>query len=207
MKCIRPAVDEATARRRLERTRFKFLRRCLRQCLHFALLPMHASRNRALDIPVRRPLPYMETVWMPYFRVTLETLAKGNSQPVDTLVGGRDGVFALTDLAGMTIEQQTDREHFSPTLNETEAADVARTGLVSAILRSPGWRAKPTIGRTQAVELLQYPFWVYYFERRWGRLDVKVLDAVTGKPSGGKVKASILAAFVNAKHRPRLSRP
>ncbi len=143
----------------------------------------------------------MDVVWLPYYRVTIESVAKGQSRQIDTLVGGHDGSFAVMDLAGLTLEPQPQAEHFDPTLDEAEADQIARSGLVAAILRSPGWASKPTVGDTHRVELIQYPFWVYTFERRRGRLDIKVLDAVTGNLPGPKVKGSILEAFVSASGR------
>ena len=199
MKFVQPVVDEATARHRLERQRFKLLRRCVGRCLHLALLPIYLTDRSARREPLRRALPYVEIVWLPSYRVTIETVAKKTVRPVDTLVGGHDGQFALVDLANLTIEHRTDRGHFPPTLDRQQAVDVARSGLVSAILRSAGWGAKPSIGQTHDVELLQYPFWAYYFERSTGLLDVKLLDAVTGKIAGSKVKASLLAALLDAK--------
>ena len=107
----------------------------------------------------------------------------------------------MVDLSSLTIESQEDVEHFSPTLDEAGAVEAARSGLITAVLRSPGWSAKPRVGSLRSVELLQYPFWVYYFERRRGLLDAKLLDAVTGRPTGGKVKDAMMAAFVEARGR------
>ncbi len=141
----------------------------------------------------------MEVVWLPCYWMKIEATRKGTSRPVDVLVGGCDGQFTLADLSGVTYESHPDVQPFVPVIDDAEADRIARSGLVSAVLRSPGWRAKPTIGQTLQAELLQYPFWVYTFERRRGRLDIKVLDALTGALPGPKTKASILRAFVDAR--------
>lgn len=141
----------------------------------------------------------MEVVWLPCYWMKIEATQKGTSGPVDVLIGGCDGQFTLADLSGVAFESPPDAEPFPPVLDDARADQIARTGLVTAILRSPGWRAKPTLGQTLQVELLQYPFWVYTFERRRRRLDIKVLDAVTGSLPGPKTKASILRAFVDAR--------
>lgn len=40
-----------------------------------------------------------------------------------------------------------------------------------------------------------YPFWIGYFDRRHGKLDVGLLDAVTGKRMGARVKRAFLTAL------------
>jgi len=193
---ILPVVDQDTAREKLERQRFKRLRRSLT-----ALLNRLPSRHRDAAGPPapRRPLPYMEVVWMPAYHVTIDLTAKGRTHPVDVMVGGRDDQFAMMNMADLTFDRHADPESFPPTIDEPQAEQVARSGIVTAILRTPGWGAKPTIGQTRHIELVQYPFWVYHFERRAGLLDIKILDAVTGNLPGPKTKSTILRAFVEGR--------
>lgn len=146
----------------------------------------------------RRPLPYMEVVWLPCYHVRIETVFKGTPRPVDALVGGYDGQCAMMDLSELTFASRDDVEHFPPAISQADAVEIARASLVAAILRSPGWGTKPKIGQTLHVELVQYPFWAYYFERRAGRLDVRVLDAITGKLPGPKTKLAMIQAFIDA---------
>lgn len=150
------------------------------------------------SIELEHPLPYMEIVRLPCYLIAVETIAKGSARDVDVLIGGCDGQFALVGAAGLGFESDDGIEAFPPTINESEAIQQAQSGLVTAIMRSPGWGAKPDIGGVASVELVQAPYWVYYYERRRGRLDIKVLDAVTGNIPGPKVKLSMIQAFVNA---------
>jgi hypothetical protein len=48
------------------------------------------------------------------------------------------------------------------------------------------------------VEIVQHPFWAYYFRRLGGKLDVKLLDAVTGSLAGPKGKVALIAALERA---------
>ena len=54
--------------------------------------------------------------------------------------------------------------------------------------------AKPIPDSVESVELLQYPYWVYYYRRR-ARIDFAVLDAATGMRAGNKIEISILDAL------------
>ena len=51
------------------------------------------------------------------------------------------------------------------------------------------------MGDLVSSDLLLYPFWVYYYERKPGALDILIEDAVTGAKGGAKTKAAILNAF------------
>jgi hypothetical protein len=83
-------------------------------------------------------------------------------------------------------------------LDENEAARIARKELLAVIMRQRSGRKKPLPGNVVNVELLQYPFWIYYYERRRERLDIRVLDAVTGSKPGPSIRASFLNAFASA---------
>jgi len=156
------------------------------------------SRSPSAAARTARPLPYLETVWLPHYHVRIETVLKGACSDVDTLVGGHEGGFAVMDLADVPDLVDVDELAFRPAIDEAKAIEIARTGLMTALMRSPGWRARPTVGPVRHIELLQYPFWVYYYQRRRSRLDIKVLDAVTGQMPGPKLKCAILTAFVDA---------
>lgn len=194
MRCIQPVVDRRTALERLERQRFRRFRRFIRTLL--GRLPRSAPTSSSSDF--NRPLPYMEIVWLPCYHIAVETTSKGVVRQANVLVGGCDRQFSLVGQPGPVFETRKDVEPFPPTIGQAEAADLAQSGLVSAVLRSPGWRGKPKIGQTRSVELVNQPYWVYYYERRPGRLDIKVLDAVTGKTPGPKTKLAMIQAFIDA---------
>jgi hypothetical protein len=137
----------------------------------------------------------MEAVWLPYFRVTVETHRKGKTETVDALIGGHDSSFTIFDWSTTQPDPSNDRQPFDAAIDEAQAEHIARQGLVRFVMRSPGWGAKPTIGRTTSVTQIHYPFWVYYFERRRGTIDVKLLDALTGQHTGTKAKVAFLAAI------------
>jgi hypothetical protein len=143
-----------------------------------------------------RRLPYLEIVWLPHYRVTFETVRADQRSTVDTLIGGHDRQVTICDFNGVLWDSEAAHETFDPELRETEAPELARRGLLAALLRGRG--PKPSIGKMLNLQLVHYPYWAYYYERRGGLLDVKMLDAVTGSPAGPKTKVAFLAALVKA---------
>lgn len=198
MKFIQPLLDAGTARRRIEHQRFKHLRRWLG--LPFRWLAWTYLNEGRKSEPARflRPLPYLEIAWFPYYLVTMEAVVKSSPQDVTTMVGALDGRVTLIRVTDLKFAAQVDAEPFPPKLSEAEAVERARNFLLSALLRSPQWAAKTTLGQVRRVDLVHYPFWVYYFERRPGRLDVRILDAVTGQRVGAGVKGVFLEAVVTS---------
>ncbi len=143
-------------------------------------------------------LPRLELVCLPHYLVTVEVISTGKRREVVTTVEAYAGTFGLFD-DRLPCELRSDHACFPPRISEAEAIEIARNELQMALLRSRGGSRKPLVGEVQDVAMLQYPYWVYYYERRKGRLDIKVLDAVTGGPPGPKIKASLLAAFIDTR--------
>jgi hypothetical protein len=200
LKYFSPLVDEQTATRRFGR------RPLVRLLQRFGagigrLAVRHPESPSLPSSGSERTVPFAELVFLPYYLITFDASVKGASHPVDTLVGGCDAEFAWVDLSHARFESRPDQERFPPAIDDVHAEQIARSALMSSILRSPGWRGKPVIRQARSVEIVQYPFWVYYFERRRGLLDIKVLDAVSGKRPGTKLKAALLGALVDAARR------
>lgn len=192
MSFIRPVVDRDTAWQRLDRRR---LRR-----LSVAWSRVTGRGRRGDGSPsapgrYRRPLPYLEILWLPCFRVTFEVASGGRTSTVDVLVGGHDRQVTICQAADIQWDSEDGRERFGPDVTETEAPALARRGLLAALSRGRRWGARPSMGEAVGVQLVHYPFWVYYFERRKRMLDVRMLDAVTGSLAGPKAKAALFAAL------------
>ena len=105
------------------------------------------------------------------------------------------GAFAIFEMHPYLLDSPPPGDHFPPRIPESEAVETGRRELQHTILRLRSMGGKPVVGEAQRVELLQYPFWVYYYERRRGLLDIKLLDAVTGGKGGAKTKVGVLEAF------------
>lgn len=195
MRFFQPLLDRRNALERLERRRFKRVRR---------LAGAAASViRRLMGVPVRptefrRPLPYVELVWLPYYLVRMDVSFRGSPKTLTSLVSGRDGQFAVSELPEPGTASEEGVRLYPPLLDEARAAEIAHTGLVSTVLRTARVARGAVVGDVRTVEPVQYPFWVCHYERRRGRLDISVLDAVTGKWPGPRIKTTILQAFVQA---------
>lgn len=144
-------------------------------------------------------MPLLEVVWLPYYRIAFTADDGGRTRTVETLIGGHEPSFALMDAEGFEWLADTDRESFRPVVSAEEAVTIARDRLTGVIMRQSRWGRQPTLGDAQQCTAVHYPFWAYYFARRGGILDVKLLDAVTGEPTGPKLKAALLAALEGAR--------
>ncbi len=190
MKYVQPGVSEAAAVRFFERRRLGNLWGLLRR-------PRTVTRN---STRLERCIPYAELVWLPYYIIRSRLRSASSESEITVSVEGYSGSFAIFQTQADIIDGEPKGETFPPRLDENEAARIARKELLAVIMRQRSGREKPVPGDVVNVELLQYPFWVYYYERRRERLDIRVLDAVTGSKLGPSIRASLLNAFAAAKH-------
>jgi hypothetical protein len=188
MKYLQPRVTEVAAVRFFERRRLGNLWGLLRR-------PRSTTRN---SISSDRRIPYAELVWLPYYIIRIKLRSARSESEITVSVEGYSGSFALFETQADIVDGEPKGEIFRPRLDENEAARIARKELLAVIMRQRSGRKKPLPGNVVNVELLQYPFWIYYYERRRERLDIRVLDAVTGSKPGPSIRASFLNAFASA---------
>jgi hypothetical protein len=188
MKYLEPRVAEAAALRFFERRRLGNLWGLLRQ-------PRAAKKNPTCS---ERRIPYAELVWLPYYIIRIRLRSARSESETTVSVEGYSGSFAMFQRKADIVDGEPKGETFHPRLDENEAARIARKELLAVIMRQRSGRKKPVPGEVVSVELLQYPFWVYYYERRRERLDIRVLDAVTRSKPGPSIRASLLNAFAAA---------
>lgn len=187
MRRLHATVDAETARQRLERARFPWL---------LAWLPRR-----------RPPRPsHLELVGLPHWLVTFAIHGDTKKATVAALIGGHEATFALLEPDEYVWDEaDDDAEQFEPALPRDEAIELARRGLLRVMLGRSDWGPRPELGELRSIERIDYPFWAYYFARRGGMLDVRLLDAVRGSPAGPKAKVALLAAL--AGKRSPFSRP
>ncbi len=146
--------------------------------------------------------PRADLVWMPSYLLTIQLESKQGPSEVTCSVDACSGSFALFQMHDAIVDGEAEGKTFPPVLDEAVAEKVAREELVKVILRRRSRAGKPLPTETLRVELLSYPYWVYYYQRRPGFIDIKVLDAATGRPVGNKIKLGILDAFKAAAKSP-----
>lgn len=176
MRQIVTAVDEATARRVVERTaRFrvrKFFSKLLRR-----------SNPASLEL-----------VYLPAYFVSINLRGKKQTSRAGCIIEGFSGTFALFDSKDAFCPFEGEAHSLPPELSEADAERIARESLIRIILRRRSRDAKPIPESIESIELLQYPYWVYYYRRRT-LIDFAVLDAATGMQAGNKIEMSILKAL------------
>ena len=194
MKFLEPVVPEKIAWRRLHRRRFDRVRRLIRSSARLWRND-NGETQAAQPGRTRGRLPYVEVVWIPSYRVQFEVLRGDAVVKIETLVGGNERTFSVWNFSDARWRTSAGGDHFSATIDEREARAIAQQGLSESLLRRRGWSCKLTVQPEVRTELVQYPYWVYYFARRGDKLDFRMLDAVTGRPVGAKMKVSLLSAL------------
>lgn len=179
MRHLRPAAGEDEAGRVLRGERSGLLTRIWRGIF--------------LSAPVKS-----ELVWSPVYLVEIALDLRGARSTVLCSVDGLTGAFAIFDMRSLIDEGGAAGDTFRPRLDEIEAERIARESLMTAILRRRGRSGKPSPRETISVELLRWPYWVFYYRRRNGAMDIRVIDAATGDRVGHKIKLGLLDAFCAA---------
>ncbi len=190
VKHLEPYLDEADALSVFERKRMPWLRKWLlgenevalgRQSHHF------------------RRMPYAERVWLPYYVIDYDVKTKKLDSVISVSIEAYSGAFAIFQMQTQLIDgEPPEGEFFPPEMPEDEAVSTGRDHLHTAIVREKGRRLDPEVREAVNIEIVHYPFWVYYFERRRGLIDIKVLDAARGEKPGNKTRISLLNAFAKA---------
>lgn len=166
---------------------------CLRKPFPFSL----ASRTETsvYDCGAGR-LPAIELIWFPHYLIPIRlTTPKVESWQTVSVEGG-SGAFAIFDVEDEVKNGVPNARLYPPKLSEADAVKEGRNRLLRTIMHQRSRGAKPKLGETGAVRLLQYPYWVFYYERRRKFVDVKVVDAIMGRRAGAKTRAAVLDAFV-----------
>lgn len=144
-----------------------------------------------------RPLPLIEIVWMPQYLLRFAMQGIRGPETALVTVDAYSSQFALFFAERQVLDGTLDGEQPGPELTQQRAESIARANAQKWLLRYHRVR-KLTVGALESVEVLRYPFWVYYYQRRRGLLDIRIVDAVTGELPGSKIKYGIVRAFERA---------
>jgi len=185
---ICPRVDQAAARERFERRRFNRLRRVARAW----------GIHRPPPAPPRgisRELPHLTLVWLPQYLLSFDVVEDRHHATTHLLVGGYEPQVTLIELRGISWQAPSRVSPFSPIVSLDEARRAAQRTMATARLRNVQKRGRYVVSPHAPSRLVYYPYWAYYFARRAGMLDVRLLDALSGKSVGPGVKTSLLSAL------------
>lgn len=151
--------------------------------------------------PDSRTLPFIERLWLPAYAVCVHSQQRDKEIRTWTTVDGLAGYFAFLDNVNDLTERELTEDSFPPSVTREQAETSARRGLLQFVMRQRGQFNKPVIDGIDEVRLYHFPVWVLYFHRLTKRLDIKALDAYTGKPGGAKMRVGVLDALIAARNR------
>jgi hypothetical protein len=143
---------------------------------------------------------------MPAYAVCLHASSSKGKRSVWTSVEGICGEFSLFECLDDLVSVDRDEDSFPPEITETQAVDLARKGLLKFVISQRGQINKPVVDELEEVRPYHFPLWIYYFRRQGRFLDIKVLDARTGKSAGAKMRVAVLQALVSQRKACRVSR-
>ena len=139
VKFIEPVISEDSAWRQLTRRRLngvRFLARTVaRRVGDNADLWERAGQPQRL----RGTVPFLEILWLPYYRVQLAAQSGDRSLTIEALVDGHEATFTPWDFAEVHWVESLDRESFAASIDAATALSVARQGFLDAALRRAEW--------------------------------------------------------------------
>ena len=147
------------------------------------------------NVGTLKRMPYLERIWLSYYQIPIDVTSVHGPGVITVSVEAHSGAFAIFEMHKDIVEGELEGQAFPPKLTEEEAAVIGRKGLLKSIMRRRGQRGKPVVHSPGAAEVFYYPYWVYYYERRRGFIDIKALDALTREKAGARTKVGILGAF------------
>lgn len=194
MRAIKSSIAETAARAKL---RPGYLATLWRQAVQVA-------SKYAADAA----LPYLEILRMPCYLVSVELHYGGERAECVFLVDANSGTVNQIDNGSCDFEDREVDGILSSALSESDAEEEVRKCLGKRALVGRASNGALRVGDTLRIEKIQYPYWVYYYERRAGKIDIRVLDATTGALTAHAIKSSILTVFsagatIGGKSQPR----
>ncbi len=186
MKLLPVNIDESLARDRLTRRSFARLRSLISRAATTVIAPNAQSVKTAHRF---------ELVYLPQYLVTFELKDATTTRLAAVLVGAHEPTATLWDVTHTDWVETTEELEFPPSVDPQLAKQLARRQVNASLRRlMPGAREWPTLD-CATIELVGYPYWTYYFHRRARLFDVRLLDAVSGRPAGARLKVALLTAL------------
>lgn len=159
------------------------------------------GRLRSREGSEAKKLPFAERIWMPYHLFTFEVSSRKGPGTLVVSVETWSGAFAIFQLEEFLKDDGRDEGEVLPVRRSPdECAVSAREDLIHTILRQRSrMGGKPTPGAIVAQETVLYPLWIYYYARKPGMIDIKIVDAVSGQMVGHRTRGGVLEAFLAQK--------
>ena len=114
-------------------------------------------------------------------------------------------MFSFLDGIDDLATREVDEDAFSHNISSALAEEVARRGVLQYTLRQRQFK-RPVVEGVEEVRTYHFPVWVYYYRRLSRRIDIRVLDAYTGKPGGSRMRMAVINALIRARKEAMLGK-
>ncbi len=176
---LRPQVPVEVAHTRLGVTRFRKVSTLARLLAH-----VRGKSPRKFD--------HLELLYLPTYAVTLT----GQDHTGHLLCDAYEGHATPVDLVEAQWDEDSRPLEFLPRLNPDQAELATREAMARMRWGKTVSVTAPA-SMTTRIELIGYPYWAYYYQRRFGKLDAKLLDGFTGRLAGPRAKVALLKALAS----------
>jgi len=167
-----------------------------------AVKPQLTQREARVELTRKRWFSFrkpefrrMELVYLPYYFFQLFISRPAGEMSVSAAVDGLTGTFALVEEPSLQYTEPDGLETPGFRISSPEAEKICRNEyrhrLFSYALRQ---KASVTLKTVELVGAIHYPYWIAYF-KIGAKYDFSALDAVSGKPTGIKMRQIFVTAF------------
>jgi len=136
----------------------------------------------------KRRLLRVEKVYVPHYLFTFHQSARSGTEVHYVLVDAVCGFGAFTNVEPELRKEGPEAPVFATLVPHEKALAKARDWLTKWNLRKHTFHLKPPELLSSRALLFHFPFWVAYYQRPSGRMDLEVVDGVQGYMEGGRTK-------------------
>jgi hypothetical protein len=143
----------------------------------------------------KRRLTRIEKVYIPHYLFIFHQSTRAGVEVhyvlIDAVCGF--GVFTNADLK-MRNEEATE-PIFPALVSQEKGLEKAKDWLTRWNIRKHAFHLKPPELLSSQVRFFHFPFWVAYYQRPKGRVDIEVIEGVQGYLEGGRTKYLIQRGY------------
>lgn len=143
-----------------------------------------------------KPILRVQLFYLPSYLIKLQVSANDEEKQQHVCVDALDGVLAFIDPQHLSFSQTGTIKTCPYVLPQDKAEALAVEQYRRHLLRSSlHTRVRMEVKGVLSVSSLYYPFWIGFFKRK-GKLDFRVIDAVSGHMQGAAVKPVFIKALL-----------
>ncbi|MDH7500923.1 MAG: hypothetical protein QHH30_11145 [candidate division NC10 bacterium] len=136
----------------------------------------------------RRRLLSVEKVYVPHYLFTFRQSTRSGVEVHYVLIDAVCGFGAFTNTEPEVLREEVEEPVFAPVVLQQKAQERAKDWVTRWNLRKHAFHLKPPELLSCRCMSFHFPFWVAYYQRPSGRVDMEVVDGVRGYLEGGRTK-------------------